>query len=103
MKFSCISALVFSLFLACAQNLQAAPKTYQVTGPVIEVTDQMIVVQKGDEKWEIARDEATKAIGVVKVGDKVTIHYRMTATRIESKLGNGEKPASEKTKATKAK
>ena len=57
----------------------------------------------GDEKWEIARDEATKLLGVVKVGDKVTVYYRMTATKIESKLGNGELPSSEKAKKKAAK
>jgi hypothetical protein len=60
------------------------------------------VIQKGDERWEIARDESTKHLGVVKVGEKVTVYYRMTATSIESKLGNGEKPASEKAKSKKA-
>ena len=34
----------------------AATKTYQVTGPVLEVTDTMIAVQKGKDRWEIARD-----------------------------------------------
>ena len=37
----------------------AGPKTYQVTGPILEVTDASIVVQKGDEKWEVARDAKT--------------------------------------------
>lgn len=61
---------------------QAAPvTTYQVTGPVIEVTDAKIVVQKGDEKWEIARDKDTKVTGDLKVGEKVTIQYFMTATK----------------------
>jgi len=32
-------------------------KTYQVTGPVVELNEKTIVVQKGDERWEIARDE----------------------------------------------
>ena len=38
----------------------AAPKTYQVTGPVVEVTPDTITVMKGKEKWEIARDKDTK-------------------------------------------
>jgi len=72
--------------LMLAAPLQAAPpKTYQVTGPILELTDKTIVVQKGDERWEIARDENTKAKGQLKVGQKVTIHYRMTAATIESK------------------
>ncbi len=63
----------------------AAPKTYQVTGPVLEVKDDIIVVQKGKEKWEIARNAETKVKGDLKVGAKVTIEYRMTAASVEAK------------------
>jgi len=69
------------------------PKTYQVTGPVLEVKDDMIVVQKGKEKWEIAKTADTKIDGEPKVGDKVTIEYRMTAATVEVK---GAKPAPKK-------
>jgi hypothetical protein len=67
------------------QAFAAAPKTYQVTGPVLEVRDDVIVVQKGKEKWEIARAADTKVKGELKVGAKVTIEYRMTATTVEAK------------------
>jgi len=75
--------------------LQAgSAKSYQVTGPVLEVNDNMIVVEKGKgqakERWEIARDANTKIKGDVKVGTKVTIMYTMTATEVEAK---GEKAA----------
>jgi hypothetical protein len=50
-------------------------KSYQVTGPVLEVAATRIVVQKGDEKWEIARNPQTKVTGDLKVGAKVTIYY----------------------------
>jgi hypothetical protein len=63
----------------------AAVKTYQVTGPVLEVRDDAIVVQKGQDRWEIARDANTKITGELKVGAKVTIDYRMTATSVEVK------------------
>ena len=58
---------------------------YQVTGPVLEVTDTKIVVQKGKEKWEIARTPETKVTGDLKVGAKVTIEYSMTAKSVEAK------------------
>ena len=67
---------------------------YQVTGPVLEVTDSKIVVEKDKEKWEIARDKETKGDKNIKKGDRVTIQYRMTATEIESKAGKKD----EKTK-----
>ena len=76
---------VFAASLLCTSLMAAPAKTYQVTGPILEVTDKTIVVQKGDERWEIARDESTKAKGNLKVGQKVTIHYRMTATSVETK------------------
>jgi hypothetical protein len=60
-------------------------KSYQVTGPVLEVSDSMIAVQKGKDRWEIARDGKTKITGDVKVGSKVTIMYTMTATEVEAK------------------
>lgn len=65
--------------------LAPAAMAYQVTGPVLEVTDAKIVVQKGSEKWEMARDKDTKGAGAVKKGDRVTVDYRMTATSIEVK------------------
>ena len=66
----------------------AATKTYQVTGPVLEVSDTMIAVQKGKDRWEIARDASTKVTGDLKVGSKVTIEYRMTATSVDVKAAN---------------
>jgi hypothetical protein len=67
----------------------AAPKTYQVTGPVLSVSDDLIVVQKGSDKWEIARDANTQIKGDLKVGTKVTIQYKMIATSVEAK-GKGK-------------
>ncbi len=77
------AALVAIVLVAPAQA--AAPKTYQVTGPVLELTPDMIVVMKGKDRWEIARDAGTKVTGDLKVGAKVTIEYRMTATAIDVK------------------
>jgi len=71
--------------LLLATPAVAATKTYQVTGPVLEVTDTMIAVQKGKDRWEIARDASTKVTGDLKVGAKVTIEYRMTATAVDVK------------------
>jgi len=91
-----VSALVLGSALLGGAAL-AADKTYQVTGPILEVTDTTIVVQKGKEKWEIARTKDTKVTGDLKVGAKVTITYTMTAASIEAKEAKGdakaEKPA----------
>lgn len=76
------------IFLGLALSLQAfaaAPKTYQVTGPVLEVTDSAVIVQKGKDKWEVLKDANSKVTGDLKVGSKVTIEYVMTAKTIEAK------------------
>ena len=65
--------------------LAAAVRTYQVTGPVLEIRADAIVVQKGKDRWEIARDSSTKVSGDLKVGAKVTIEYRMTAATVTVK------------------
>ena len=77
------------LFFAaiCLVGPAFGAKTYQVTGPVLDVTDAMIVVQKGKEKWEIARDANTKVTGELKKGTKVTVEYTMSATAVEVKGG----------------
>jgi hypothetical protein len=77
-----VAALVAAGTVAVAEP---AAKTYQVTGPVLELTETKIVVQKGDEKWEVARDAETKVTGELKVGAKVTIEYRMVATKASVK------------------
>lgn len=71
--------------LASAMALGAKPDAYQVTGNVVEINNNVIVVMKGKERFEIARDGGSKVPADVKVGDKVTVHYRMTATDVEAK------------------
>jgi len=66
-------------------------KTYQVTGPVLDVSADSITVQKGKESWQIAKGADTKMSGDVKKGDKVTVMYRMTAASIEAKAAAAPK------------
>ena len=80
-----ILILTCAVFFVAAIAFAAGPKTYQVTGPVLEVKGDVIVVEKGNEKWEIARDATTKVTGELKVGSKVTIEYTMKATTVEVK------------------
>ena len=79
-----IAIVLFALLLVSSFSF-AGTTAYQVTGPVLEVTNDSITVQKGKEKWEIARDKDTKVTGDLKVGSKVTIHYTMKATSVEVK------------------
>jgi hypothetical protein len=80
-----IIALVLFAFLSPTPALARAPKKYQVTGKVLEVADDLIVVQKDDEKWEIGRNASTKVTGKLAVGAKVTIEYTMSAATVEVK------------------
>jgi hypothetical protein len=73
------------VLLAVCTLLTAPAFAYQVTGPVVEVTDTKIVVEKGKEKWEIARTPGTTVKGDIKKGSKVTVEYTMSATKIEAK------------------
>jgi hypothetical protein len=97
---STLLGLLFAAGLLVADVMQAADsKSYQVTGQVLEVTPTTITVQKGNEKWEISRNNGTKVTGDLKAGAKVTIYYAMVASEVEVK---GTKPAKDsKTKESK--
>jgi len=76
----------------------AAGKTYQVTGPVEEVSDTAIVIvqEKGKnkgEKFELVRNADTKVTGDLKKGAKATVEYTITAKSVEVKAEKAAKPA----------
>src|SRR6266404_2458709 len=83
MKTKTLFSLLAAASLALSTAFAAGAKTYQVTGPVLEVRDAMIAVQKGKDRWEINRDANTKVTGDLKVGEKVTVTYTMSATDVE--------------------
>jgi hypothetical protein len=88
-----LSLLAAASLALSSAAFAAGAKTYEVTGPVLEVNDSMIVVQKGKDRWEVNRDANTKVTGDVKVGDKVHVTYTMSATDVEVKAGKGKKEA----------
>jgi len=91
LKSICTAAMCGALLLGTPALNAAEPKTYQVTGPVLEVTPSTVVVQKGKDRWEIARDPSTKISGDLKVGAKVTITYKMTAQEVDVKQAKEKK------------
>jgi hypothetical protein len=96
-KIQVLAASLAVSILSFSHDASAADvKTYQVTGPVLEVTDTMIAVQKGKDRWEIARDASTKITGDLKVGSKVTIEYRMHAATVEVKSAAPAKSSTKK-------
>ena len=83
-----LKRLALAAALLAVPAFAASPDAYQVTGIVKDVSTDTITVMKGKEKFEIARGADTTA---VKAGDKVTVHYKMTATSVEVKTA--AKPA----------
>ncbi len=88
------SLLAAASLVVSSAAFAAGAKSYQVTGPVLEVTDTIIAVQKGKDRWEINRDANTKVTGDLKVGEKVTITYTMSATEVGVKAGKQKEGAS---------
>ena len=76
--------VMLALSVALAGIGMAAAKSYQFTGTVKTVTGATFTVEKSaTETWEFSTDKDTK--GAPKVGDKVTVYYKMIATDIEVK------------------
>lgn len=78
-------ALVGLMLTIAVSAFAAQPRTYQVTGPILEVKGDIVVVQKDKEKWEITVDKETQVKGDLKPGAKVTIQYQMKAKSVEVK------------------
>ncbi|MHB8844500.1 MAG: hypothetical protein ACYC7L_07080 [Nitrospirota bacterium] len=76
---------ILAVALALVASVAFAGKTYQFTGKVLEVKDDVIVVDKKGEKFELKKDANTKVKGDLKVGAKVTVQYESRATDIEVK------------------
>ena len=65
-------------------GVTAAAKTYQFTGTVkVNDAGTLTVEKSAKETWTFETNKDTK--GSPKVGDKVTVTYKMVATDIESK------------------
>jgi hypothetical protein len=82
-KLACVAVAVV-LALGLAAGLSAATKTYQFTGTVKSVEGSTFTVEKNaKETWTFEAGFDMKA--APKVGEKVTVTYKMVATTIESK------------------
>jgi hypothetical protein len=86
-----IAAVLFVLVAVLTITAYAAAKSYQFTGVVKTVQGDTFTVQKSpSETWEFTKDASTK--GTPKVGDKVTVHYKMIATDVEASAAAPAKP-----------
>jgi hypothetical protein len=79
-----LAVVALALVLGFVAGINAAPKSYQFTGTVKSTDGGILTVEKSaTETWTFSTDKDTK--GIAKVGDKVTVYYRMIATEIEVK------------------
>jgi len=74
--------LAFALVLALPAS--ADPKTVRVTGMLAELRDDLIVIEKGKERWEILRTPGTAVKGELKKGARISIEVRMSAASVEA-------------------
>ena len=80
-----LALIVIMLVLAFVAGSYAAGKNYQFTGVVKAVDATTLTVEKSaKETWQFELAKDTKG-GAPKVGDKVTVYYKMVATEIEQK------------------
>ena len=76
---------MFAVLVMLVTSAAFAGKTYQFTGKVLEIKENVIVVDKNGEKFEMTKDANTKVKGDLKVGAKVTVKYESRAAEIEVK------------------
>ena len=76
-------AIAMLFVLALAAGGYASAKSYQFTGVVKAVDSNSLSVEKSaKETWQFELTKDTKG-ATPKIGDRVTISYRMTASEIE--------------------
>jgi hypothetical protein len=94
-----LAIVALALAVGFGAGLGAAAKSYQFTGTVKSADAGMLTVEKSaTETWNFSTDKDTK--GTAKVGDKVTVYYKMVATEIEAKAAAAA-PAAKKPAAKK--
>jgi hypothetical protein len=77
--------LVALVIAAIVASGYAAAKSYQFTGTVKAADGGTLTVEKSaKETWQFDLPKDVKG-GAPKVGDKVTVYYKMVATEIEAK------------------
>ena len=85
--------VVSLIFAALVVGGYAAAKSYQFTGVVKAADGSSLTVEKSaKETWQFELPKDVKG-GTPKVGDRVTVYYKMVATEVEAKKleGRGKK------------
>ena len=86
------TAVMLLLVLAFVAGGYADAKSYQFTGLVKTVDSSSFTVEKtAKETWQFELGKDTKG-PAPKIGNRVTVHYRMVATEIEANAPPTKKP-----------
>lgn len=86
-----VALVLVTLAVGFGVGVKAAAKAYQFTGTVESNDGGVLTVKKSAaETWTFSTDASTK--GTAKVGDKVTVYYKMIATEIEAKPATAAAP-----------
>ena len=86
LRSSLAMAAACGLIFSAAAPAFAAPTDYQITGTVTVLSDTNVaLITNKKENFDFARGADTKLPDGVKVGDKVTVHYTMTAGTVDAK------------------
>lgn len=86
-----IYALLTLTLMANTIGVPGEANIYQVTAPVNEVYDNFIVMQIGNEEWQIARDLETQGGYDLTAGDTVTVQFSMHAKSIVKESANNRR------------
>ena len=77
--------LISVIFLMAAVAYAAQDGVRKATGELVKITAESIVIKKGKGEMVIVRDASTNVAGNLKVGEKVTVQYKMIATSVAVK------------------
>jgi hypothetical protein len=90
------TAVMLLLVLAFVAGGYAAAKSYQFTGTVRAVDSSSLMVEKSaKETWQFELGKDTKG-ATPKIGDRVTVYYKMVATEVEANAAPTKKSPTKK-------
>jgi len=78
-----VCTIIASLILAAGLGYAAAPKQYQYTGTVTDVSNGILSVDKAGDVWQFSTEGAKDL--KAKKGDKITDYYKMVVQKVDLK------------------
>jgi len=90
--------LISIIFLMTAVAYAAQDGIRKATGELVKITAESVVIKRGKGEMVITRDPSTNVTGNLKVGEKVTVEYKMIATSVAVKDLKSSKKKSTKKK-----